>query len=59
MEYPYDKVTYYRLSDEDKKGILRRLVKVLEKDDRIRLAFIFGSFTRRSSVRDVERWSSN
>ena len=48
-----DKIKYYKFKKEEKEDILRRLKESLEREERIKLAYIFGGFTRRNVVRDI------
>lgn len=50
----YDKITYYKLDERKRGEILQKLRSLLAGDDRVALAYVFGSFTRRASVRDVD-----
>jgi len=50
----FDKIKYYRFKKEEKKEILRRLKEFFEREERIKLAYIFGGFTRRNVVRDID-----
>jgi len=50
----YDKVKYYRLSEEGKAEALRKLEEILQKNDKIKSAYVFGSFIRRNAFRDID-----
>ena len=50
----FDKIKYYRFKNEEKEEILRRLKEFFEREGRIKLAYIFGGFTRRNVVRDID-----
>jgi len=50
----FDKIKYYRFKKEEKEDILRRLKEYFEREERIKLAYIFGVFTRRNVVRDID-----
>jgi predicted nucleotidyltransferase len=50
----YDKVKYYKLGEEGKAEVLRKLETVLQAEDRIKLAYVFGSFMRRTAFRDID-----
>lgn len=54
MESVYDKIQFYRLGREEKEKIIEKVRRLLAGEKRILLALIFGSFTRRSSVRDID-----
>ena len=49
-----DKIKYYRFKNEEKEDILHRLREFFEREERIKLAYIFGGFTRRNVVRDID-----
>ena len=49
-----DKIKYYRFKNEEKENILHRLREFFEREERIKLAYIFGGFTRRNVVRDID-----
>ena len=49
-----DKIKYYKFKKEEKEEILRRLKEFFEREERIKLAYIFGGFTRRNVVRDID-----
>ena len=49
-----DKIKYYRFKNEEKEDILHRLKEYFEREERIKLAYIFGGFTRRNVVRDID-----
>jgi len=50
----FDKIKYYKFKKEEKEEILRRLKEFFEREERIKLAYIFGGFTRRNVVRDID-----
>jgi len=54
MESIYDRVQFYRFGKEEKRQIVHKVRKLLAGEKRILLAVIFGSFTRRDSVRDID-----
>ena len=49
-----DKIYYSRVEGERKREILEKLKHILEEDNRIVLAYIFGSFIRRKAIRDID-----
>jgi len=49
-----DKIKYYKFKREEKEEILCRLKEYFEREERIKLAYIFGGFTRRNVVRDID-----
>ena len=51
MQSTYDKIQFYHLR---KNEIIKKLKETLAKEKRIQLAIIFGSITRRNSIRDID-----
>ncbi len=49
-----DKIYYSRIEERRKREILEKLKSIFEEDNRIVLAYIFGSFTRRKAIRDID-----
>jgi predicted nucleotidyltransferase len=47
-------IYYSKLGGERKRAILDKSKRILEDDERIVPAYSFGSFTRRSTVRDID-----
>ncbi len=45
---------YFRLSEHEKKKILEIIREVLEQEDKVLLAIVFGSFVELESFRDVD-----
>jgi len=54
MEYGLDEIRYYKLTDRKKQEVIERVTSMLNADERVKLAFVFGSFTRRESLRDID-----
>ena len=50
----FDKIKYYKFKKDEKEDILRRLREFFEREERVKLAYIFGGFTRRDVVRDID-----
>ena len=50
----FDEVVYHRLTDVKRREVVKRLRGLLENKVSVKLAYVFGSFTRRRSVRDVD-----
>jgi predicted nucleotidyltransferase len=50
----YDAIRFYKLDPEKKKKIIRRIGEHLAREERIKLALVFGSSITRHSVRDVD-----
>ena len=47
-------IKYYGFKKDEKEEILRRLKEFFEREERIKLVYIFGGFTRRNVVRDID-----
>jgi len=54
MQSSYDAIRFYKLDSERRKRIIRRLKEDLAREEKIKLALVFGSLTTRHSVRDVD-----
>jgi predicted nucleotidyltransferase len=54
MQSTYDKIQYYRIGQKQKAIIIAKLKTLLEREEQVREAWVFGSFTRRDSVRDID-----
>jgi predicted nucleotidyltransferase len=54
MQSTYDRIHYYKIGEKQKEDIVTKVKLALEKDKRIKLAWLFGSLTRRDSVRDLD-----
>jgi predicted nucleotidyltransferase len=54
MQSTYDAIHYYKIGPKEKEDIIIKLKSILSKQKQIKLAWIFGSLTRRDSVRDVD-----
>ena len=50
----YDKIQYFKLGEKEKASLIAKLKKLLDKEKQVQQAWIFGSFTRRDSVRDID-----
>jgi len=50
----YDRIQYYELQPKEKNRVLAKLKRILAKEERIKLAVLFGSATRRSYFRDID-----
>lgn len=50
----YDRVVYYTFSDQQKDEVFKKLEALLTAEKRVVLAYVFGSFTRRNNVRDMD-----
>jgi len=54
MESTYDKIHYYKIGKSKRLEIICKLRALLAKERKVTLAWIFGSFTRSDSVRDLD-----
>ncbi len=54
MQSSYDAIRFYKLDSKRKEKIIRNLKEILAKEERIKLALVFGSLTTRHSVRDID-----
>lgn len=54
MESTYDRIQYYKIGQKQKEDIIDKVKAVLSKEKHIKLVWLFGSLTRRESVRDVD-----
>ena len=50
----YDKIQYYKIGQKEKDSLIAKLKALLAKEKQVKLAWLFGSFTRRDSVRDID-----
>ena len=54
MQSTYDKIQYYKIGQKQKNSIIAKLEAFLAKEEQIKQAWLFGSITRRDSVRDMD-----
>jgi predicted nucleotidyltransferase len=54
MQPPHDRIQYYKLNREAKASLIARLKVFLAKEEQVKQAWLFGSFARRDSVRDID-----
>ena len=54
MQSTYDKIHYYKIGQKQKASIIAKLKELLAKEEQVKLALLFGSLTRRNSVRDID-----
>ncbi|RLE92581.1 MAG: hypothetical protein DRN04_09890 [Thermoprotei archaeon] len=47
-------IKYYEATAEKKRVLVKRIKEVLSKEEKVLLAIIYGSFTRRSFFRDID-----
>ena len=50
----YGEIVYYGFSKSEKGKIINKLKAILMKEKKIKMAYVFGSFTRRGRVRDID-----
>jgi predicted nucleotidyltransferase len=54
MQSTYDRIRYYKIGEKRKNSIITKLKRLLNGNKRVKLAWLFGSLTRRDSVRDID-----
>src|SRR4030065_933155 len=54
MQSTYDKIQYYRIGQKKKATKITKLKTLLEKEEQVQEAWVFGSFTRHDSIRDID-----
>ena len=54
MQSIYDHIQYYKIGKNQKEAIIAKLKALLSNEKEIRLAWLFGSVTRRDSIRDLD-----
>jgi predicted nucleotidyltransferase len=54
MQSTYDKIQYYRIGQKEKETLIAKLKALLDREKQIKLAWLFGSLTRRDSIRDID-----
>jgi len=54
MGYRLDEIKYYKLAEREKGDVIKRVTSMLNADERVKLACVFGSFTRKDSLRDID-----
>jgi predicted nucleotidyltransferase len=54
MQSTYDRIHYYKIDREQKKLVISKLKALLNREKQVELAWVFGSLTRRDSIRDVD-----
>ena len=54
MQSTYDKIQYYRIGQKQKASIIAKLKTLLDKEEQVQEAWVFGSFTRHDSIRDID-----
>ena len=54
MQSNYDRIQYYKIGQELKNSIIAKLKKLFAKNEQVKRAWLFGSLTRRDSVRDID-----
>ncbi|MEA2055151.1 MAG: hypothetical protein U9O96_08645, partial [Candidatus Thermoplasmatota archaeon] len=50
----YDKIVYYGFGKSDKDRITNKFKTILMTEKKIKTAYVFGSFTRRDRIRDID-----
>ena len=54
MQSTYDHIQYYKIGKKQKEAIITKLKAHLSNQKEVTLAWLFGSITRRDSVRDLD-----
>lgn len=54
MQSAYDKIQYYKIGQKEKEVIIDKLKALLAKEKQVKIAWLFGSITRRDSIRDID-----
>jgi predicted nucleotidyltransferase len=54
LQPTYDKILWHKITEKEKQGIIAKLKNLLEKENTVKLAWLFGSLTRRDSVKDID-----
>lgn len=54
MELAYDSVRFFKFRKKGKEEVIEKIRRLLAGENRILLAVVFGSFLRRSNVRDID-----
>lgn len=54
MQSTYDAIHYYKIGSKEKEDIIIKIKTLLSKHKQVKLAWLFGSLTRRDSVRDLD-----
>jgi predicted nucleotidyltransferase len=54
MQSTYDKIQYYELDSHQKEELISKLKGLLAKEKKVKTAWIFGSFTKSNTVRDID-----
>lgn len=53
MQPTYAKIHWYKLGQKEKAILTAKIKALLAKEEKVQAAWIFGGFTRSSSVRDI------
>ena len=54
MQSTYDRIQYYKIEKNQKEAIITKLKALLAIEKEVKLAWLFGSLTRRDKVRDID-----
>ncbi len=54
MQSTYDRIQYYKISESQKKALIKKLKALIANQREIEAAWLFGSISRRDSVRDID-----
>ena len=54
MQSTYDRIHYYKIEKKQKDAIITKLKALVANEKEVTLAWLFGSLTRRNSIRDID-----
>lgn len=54
MQSTYDRIQYFKIGKSEKEAIAIKLKALLADEKNIKIAWLFGSLTRRDTVRDLD-----
>ena len=54
LKQTYDKIQYYHLDSQQKEALTSKLKRLLSEEKKVKIAWIFGSFTQRNTIRDID-----
>jgi len=54
VQSDYDRIQYYKVGERVKASLIAKLKVFIERENWVQQAWVFGSFTRRDSVRDID-----
>ena len=54
MQSSYDRIQYFKIENKQKEAIITKLKALVANEKEVTLAWLFGSLTRRNSIRDID-----